>query len=358
MYILHKYLIREILKHFGTIMIAVVGIYLMVDFFEKIDNFMDAGASLTTALQFILFKTPFVVAQILPVGILLSTLITLGLMNKYNEIIALKSGGVGIYPLFKPIAVFGLIIGIFLFFLSEAIVPITKARADDIFLTKGRKDSALTTQGTNIWIKGKHSITHITHYNLMDSTVFGVTIHQFNDDFKLIRRVDASSGVFKNGEWILQGIMEQRINTDTNELAVSFYDQKAESVTLLPEDLKRVAKNSERMSYEELRNYIGSIEAEGYDARTYRVDLHAKTALPFVCLIMAMIGTGIAVREKFKGSLALVIACGIGIIFLYWVIFSFCVSLGYGGILPPVIAAWLSNFLFLCFGGIVLLDAE
>jgi lipopolysaccharide export system permease protein len=358
MYILHKYLIREILKHFGTIMTTVVGIYLVVDFFQILNNFMEAGASLTIALQFMLFKTPFIIAQILPVGILLSILITLGLMSKHNEIIALKSGGVGVYTLFKPVATFGLISGIFLFFLSEAIVPITMAKADHLFFTKGRKDSALATQGSNIWIKGKHSITHITHYNRIDSTVFGVTIHQFDEDFKLIRRVDAPSGFFKNGEWILEGVMEQRINTDTNELDVKFYEQKAESVTLLPEDLKRVAKNSEEMSFEELRNYIGAIEAEGYDAGNYRVDLHAKTALPFVCLIMSMVGTGIAVRSKLKGHLTIVIACGIGIIFLYWVIFSFCLSLGYGGILPPVIAAWLSNLLFLCFGSIVLLDAD
>jgi lipopolysaccharide export system permease protein len=346
------------LKHFGTTMAAVVGIYIVVDFFEKLNNFMEAGASLSAPLQFILFKTPFIVAQVLPVGIFLSVLITLGLMSKHNEIIVLRSGGVGIYTLFKPIAAFGLISGIFLFFLSEAIVPITMSKADHIFLTKGRKDAALATQGTNIWIKGKRSITHITHYDRIDGTVFGVTIHQFDDDFKLTRRVDAPNGFFKNGEWILEGVMEQRINTDTNELDVRFYTQKAESVSLLPEDLKRVAKNSEEMSYKELSDYIGAVEEEGYDAGNYRVDLQAKTALPFVCLIMCMVGTGIAVRSNSKGRLALVIACGIGIIFLYWVIFSFCLSLGYGGILPPVIAAWLSNLLFLCFGGIVLLDAD
>lgn len=339
-------------------MTTIVGIYLVVDFFERIDNFMDAGASLSTALQFFLYKTPFIVTQILPVGILLSILVTLGLMSKHNEIIALRSGGVGIYTVFKPVAVFGLLTAIFLFFLSEAVVPITMAKAHHIFLTKANKTPALATVGTNIWIKGKGSITHITHYNPIDSTIFGVTIHQFDDNFKLIRRVDAPGGYFKNGEWVLERMMEQNINTDTNELDVRFYEQKTESVTLLPEDLKRVAKKSEEMSYEELRSYIEAIESEGYDSGNYRVDLHAKTATPFVCLILCMAGTGIAVRGKLKGSLALTIACGIGIIFLYWVIFSFCLSLGHGGILPPVIAAWLPNFLFLSFGGVVLLDAD
>lgn len=358
MYILHKYLIREMLKHFGTIMATVVGIYLVVDFFERIDNFMEAGADPASVITYFIYKIPFITAQILPVGILLSILVTLGLMSKHNEIIALKSGGVGIYTLFKVAAVVGIASGLFLFFLSETIVPITMSKAQKIYLTKANKVSVIATQGANIWIKGKRSIAHIAHYNTVDGTIFGITIHQFDEAFKLIRRIDAPNGFFKNGEWILENMMEQRIDTDTNEIDVRLYPQKAESVTLLPEDLKKVAKNSKEMSFEELLNYIESIEADGYDAKNYRVDLHAKTALPFVCLIMSMVGTGIAVRKKFKESLALIIACGIGIIFLYWVIFSFCISLGYGDILPPVIAAWIANLLFLCLGGAVLIGAD
>ena len=85
MYILHKYLIQQITKHFCIIMAMVIGIYTIVDFFERIDNFMEAGAPLSAAVQFLLFKIPFIIAQILPVGILLSILITLGLMSKKNE---------------------------------------------------------------------------------------------------------------------------------------------------------------------------------------------------------------------------------------------------------------------------------
>jgi len=33
-------------------------------------------------------------------------------------------------------------------------------------------------------------------------------------------------------------------------------------------------------------------------------------------------------------------------------------SLGYGGVLPPVIAAWMSNFIFACFAIFNLLNAE
>ncbi|MBW2429982.1 MAG: LptF/LptG family permease [Deltaproteobacteria bacterium] len=118
MFILDRYLVKEILKYFGIVLIAATGIYLVVDFFEKINNFMDAGLSVIRMLQFLQLKLPLITAQITPVGILLAVLITFGLMNKNNEIIALKSGGMSIYFFIRPILAVGFLCTVFLFLLS------------------------------------------------------------------------------------------------------------------------------------------------------------------------------------------------------------------------------------------------
>jgi len=137
-----------------------------------------------------------------------------------------------------------------------------------------------------------------------------------------------------------------------------FHKKRAEGLDLLPEDLKRVMKISEEMNYKELSGFIKDVESEGYDATIYRVDLHSKIAFPFVCIIMCLVGTGIAARGKTKDGLPVSIAYGIGIAFLYWVFYSFCLSLGYGEMLPPLVAAWTSNLVFFFFGALTLLNAE
>ena len=63
MSIISKYIVQEILRYFFLILVAVVGIYLAVDFFEKIDNFMKSGVPLTRSIPFFLYKIPFIVAQ-------------------------------------------------------------------------------------------------------------------------------------------------------------------------------------------------------------------------------------------------------------------------------------------------------
>jgi len=358
MSIIYKYLTAQILKYFGIVMTFVIGVYLAVDFFEKIDDFMEAGLPLSKVFVFFLFKIPFIVAQIIPVCILLAVLIVFGLMTRNNEIVALKSAGVRIYYLLKPVLIIGLFFSIILFFLFEVIVPITMAKTNQIWLREVCKESVVISKEKNIWIKGNRMITHAKYYNPTEKTLFGVTLNQFDEDFRLIRRVDAKKGVYSQGKWLLHEAMEQKLNKENMNYDVTFHVKRVEKLNFLPDDLERVIKKSEEMNFNELLAYIKKVEAEGYDARIYRVDLYAKTAFPFVCILMCMAGTGITVRGKIKDGLPVVIAYGIGIAFFYWIFYSFCLSLGYGEMLPPWIAAWTANLVFLCFGALTLLNAE
>lgn len=357
MLIIHKYLTREILKYFAVILAMVIGIYLAVDFFEKIDDFIEAGLPFSKALKFFIFQIPFVAAQITPVGILLAVLVTFGVMNKNNEILAIKSSGVGVYFMLKPVLAIGLLFSILLFLLFEVIVPFTISKANDIYLREVTREDAISSD-ENIWIKGKQEIKHINYYNAVKKTIFGITFNYFDDEFKMIRRVDAEKGRFDGENWHLQNIMEQTLDKPNGKYRIQFYDERIEKLDLKPDDLQRLIKKSEEMNFKELLAHIKKIEDEGYDATHHRVDLYAKFSFPLVCFILSIIGAGIALRGNNKEGLPLSIAFGIGVAFLYWTFYSFCVSLGYGDMLHPVIAVGTANFVFLCLGLLLLLNVE
>jgi lipopolysaccharide export system permease protein len=149
--------------------------------------------------------------------------------------------------------------------------------------------------------------------------------------------------------------MEQKLDKKTNHYHVTFHKEGEELFKFLPEDIKRVAKKSEEMSFLELYAYIEDIENEGYDASVYQVDLYAKLAFPFVSFIMCLAGAGISSRNQLKESLSVSIFYGICTAFFYWIFHSFCLSLGYGEMLPPFISAWAANLVLLCFGIFVFL---
>jgi len=358
MSIISRYLTREIIKLFVIILALVIGIYVIVDFFEKIDDFMEKGIPATRAFVLLVFKAPFIIAQILPVSVLLAVLVTFGLMNKNNEITALKSSGVSVYYLFKPVFVLGALFTLLLFSLSEIIVPITMAKANAIWLREVRNESAIISREKNIWIKGNRSITHVKYYNASKKRLFGITLYRFDKKFRLIQRIDTAQGSYQNRNWKCLDVLEQNFKGEHGKSDVTFHDTRVVQLDFLPEDLQRVIKKSEEMNFVELQRYIRKVEAEGYDATAYRVDLYAKIAFPFVCIIMCFLGTGIAAKGKIGEGLPAAVAYGMVITFLYWVFYSFCMSLGYGEMLPPYVAAWIANFVFLCIGAYLLLSAE
>jgi lipopolysaccharide export system permease protein len=358
MSIISKYLTREILKIFGIVLITVIGIYIAVDFFEKADNFVAAELPFSKIIFFFLCNMPFILAQIIPVAILLSVLIVFGLMKKNNEIIALKSSGVSALYLLKPVLAIGVLASIFLFIFLDTIVPVTLEKANKIWLIEVKQKRIVRSKEKNIWIKGKHRITHIKFYRPKSRSIYGITINHFDDDFHLTKRTDAPKGVFKNGKWYLYDLMEQSLDFSSGETSTKFEKYREEALGFLPEDFQEVIKKPEEMRLKELYEYIKEIESEGYGATSYRVDLFAKTAFPAVCFLLCLTGTGIALTEKSREGLAVGITFGIGTAFLYWIFYSFCLSLGYGEMLPPWVAAWSTNAIFFLIGTLMIVHAK
>jgi len=358
MSIIAKYLVREILKYIGFVLVAVTVLYMVVDFFDRIDNFVDADLATSRIIQYLLLQIPLIIIRISPVGVLLAILITLGLMNRNNEILALKSCGLNPGSFLRPILVIGIVAGIGLFVISEVIVPVTSSKANLIWQVEVKKGAAVATREKNIWISGQRSIAFISYFNPRTKNISGVSLNFFDGHFNLVRRLDAKSGQFEFGGWQLFDIMEQIHDPKTFSQRVEFHDIGFEPLDFRPEDLQRAAKKSEEMNVVELFDYVNAVESEGYDATPYRVDLQAKFALPVACIILSMIAPAIALKRGRRLNLAVGIALGIGIVFVYWVFYSFCLSLGYGGIVPPPVAAWAANLVFACLGLFGVLSIE
>jgi lipopolysaccharide export system permease protein len=358
MTILDRYLVKEIFKYFVTVLTIVMGLYMIVEFFNNADNFLEAGLPISRLVYYMQLRLPKVIVQIIPICILLAVLIAFGLMNKNNEIIALKSGGGSVYLLLRAVLAIAILLSTTLFVLSEVVVPITISKANHIFLVQVKKRSIVEKRQKNIWMKGDRAIYFIKYFNPQNQSISGVTLNFFDKEFRLSKRIDAAHGVYQKGKWLLSDIMEQMVDKESQNYVVRIYPQQAIELDFLPEDLKRVFKKTEEMNVAELFSYIREIKAEGYDATTFQVELHARFAYPVLSIIVCIIGIGIAVKRKGREGPSFSIALGVLMVFLYWVLHSFCLSLGYGGLLPPFVAAWISNIIFSCYAVFNLLNAE
>ncbi|MEW5734691.1 MAG: LPS export ABC transporter permease LptG [Thermodesulfobacteriota bacterium] len=345
MKIIHRYVGFALFRQFALLLVAVVAIYVAVDFFEKIDDFMEARASLGSALLFFAYRVPAVLTQVMPVGVLLSALVVFGVMGRHNEIVAFRCCGGPARALALPAVVLGMVSGIAVFILSEAVVPYSAEKADEIWLGQVKKKSPRAGRENDIWFTAKGAVGHIGHVDRRAGlAAYDLTLTYLTPDFRLARRVDARKAVYEKGVWRLSDVTDQ--NFAAGGLHVTYPKTQSVELSFSPEDLGRAVKKPDEMTYRQLSAYARRVAAEGYDDDALRSDLAAKISFPFVSLIMGVLGGCLSLRRTRGDGLAANVLMGMGLAFSFWVVHSVSLSLGYAGRSPPLVAAWAADFLF------------
>lgn len=98
---------------------------LMMQFLWKyIDDLMGKGLEFSIILELLFYVSASLLPLALPLAILLSSLIVMGNLGEHNELTALKSSGMSIYRILRPLSVVIVFIAVGTFYFSNYIIPI------------------------------------------------------------------------------------------------------------------------------------------------------------------------------------------------------------------------------------------
>ena len=340
--ILDRYLIRGFLRALGISLVCFTGLYIVVDFFDRIENLLRAGAPIWTSFKYFLYKLPLMLSRVFPFGALFAALFSLGTLSRAHEITAMRSGGLSLRRISLPVLLFSLLIGFFSFFWSESLVPIFTSKAQDIYRTQVRKKQPHSLVGTkDIWLRGDGAFISIDKFEAKKNLLEGVSIYLLNPDSSVKGLIEAPSARWNGKGWEARGSTEWLFLPDgkmkQRKLNTSL------PLTETPDDLKVLAREPEEFSLFDLQKQIADLKAKGISATEYEVDVQVKMAFPLVPPLMVLLAIPFALKRDQAGGIALsfgfTMLVGLG----FWFLLAFSISLGRSGALPPWIAAWLPN---------------
>ena len=104
-------------------------------------------------------------------------------------------------------------------------------------------------------------------------------------------------------------------------------------------------RESSKLTYLELKDYINYLQKSGYNATELQVELYKKISFPVSCVVMSLLGVPFSFSMGRKGAF-FGITASIVIAMAYWGVFNAFEQLGAYGILVPTLAAWAPNILF------------
>ncbi|MCU0594571.1 MAG: LPS export ABC transporter permease LptG [Desulfobacterota bacterium] len=357
MTILSKYVLKEFYRLFAFCEGLFVFLFLMVDFLQKIDNFMEAKATKAAVLLYFVYKAPFIVVNMVPAAVLISVIILFTSMKKKNELTALRTSGLSLFSLCKTMILGSLFIAVGMFLVSETVVPYTSSKGYRIWNVDVRKqDPGLFYGKEEIWYRGGNAIYWIRQFNPRDKTMGDPTFYFFDSAFRVTKRLEGRKGVWKGDHWRIENGILQELKED-GQYGFTKFETYALRIPESPETFMRGTRKPEEMSYWQLKEYAETVRREGYNSAKYLVDMNIKLAFPFISLILLTIGIPLSLAVK-KGGTPLAVSIGMAVCFLYVLVLGFSRSLGLAGVLPPLFAAWVANFLFLFLGIYMMLHME
>jgi len=346
MKILDRYIIKKFLGTFIFSIILIISLAIVIDLTEKLDSFIEKQIPMNEILfKYYLNFIPYYTNLFLFLFVFISVVFFTSKMAGNSEIISIIGNGISFKRMMYPYFISALVLAIGSFFLSNFIIPpANRVRLDF----------------ENTYIKG---IYYNSDRNMHKQISPGVFLYM--ESFNIATNYGNKFSLERfEGNELKSKLIAQRVKWDSTKskwTAINYYIRNIgknkeqilkgkeidTALNISPIDFQRRDTEKSSMDFTELNTYIEEKRLRGEtNINSYLLEKYQRTAFPFSTFILTLIGVSLASRKS-KGGTGIKIGIGLLISFMYIFLMRITEQFSVKGGLPPFIAAWIPNFIFL-----------
>jgi lipopolysaccharide export system permease protein len=326
-------------------------LWIVIDLFDNLPDFIEHKAGLGTILWYYFVTLPNLVVTILPISLLLGVLWCLANMSRSNEITAIRASGLSVSRTALPVLLIGLAASLVVFGVNEIFVPRAKERGDAIIsqlkgqTTKDAIRNFFYPTPTRYWFAAS--------FDPVNQAMNHPEVGEQTEDGRELRTIYAESAHWYQNAWYFYGVKLIDHRRSPEEI-VSVARTNFPTLREKPSQFAAAGRKPEQLYTRELRRYIRLLERSGQVSNldAYRVEMHARYAFPWTCLMVVWIGFPLGMSVKKSGPM---VSIGTALLLVVGYYFATHISqaLGASSYLPPLLAAWLPTAAFFGVGGVL-----
>ena len=350
--------LRDFFVYLGMILSTFIVLLLVFTLFELLGDILRNKVPALVVAEYLLNVTPYLLYNVAPLVMLLAVLITFGLMERSNEITAIKATGTSIYRIVTPVIAAAAVLAGALFIADQLYLPHTNKRQEALHnQIKGRPPQTYLRPDRK-WIFGQNNDIYYYQFFDPDRDQFGnISVFQFDKaSFSITRRIHAERAHWADNlnKWVYEQGWERLLNVSAIASYRPFDVSTFPALQETPGYFKKEVKQYNEMNYTELRRYIRDLQESGFDVVRLRMQLHEKLSYPLITLIVAILAIPFSLSTGKRGAITGV-AVGIGVVVFYIVVTRFFEAMGNQSLLPAALAAWAPDLIFVLVGGYLIL---
>lgn len=355
MRILTKYLLREFAWPLLYCFDAFAMLWIVMDLFGHLDDFIVNHASFATVLRYYITLFPEGFVQILPITLLLALLFCLTNLGRHNELTAMRVSGVSLARLALPLLGVGVLATAVVFAVGEQLVPRAREGAEALLNAVHGKGGRESLGGFFFSSATERRDWYARLFNTRSGEMDSPEVHERNPDGTPRLDVYATRATWQNGYWRFYEADVYDYAHSPASLRIRVIETNFPSFKDPPRRMALEGKASDQMTSSELRQQIRALRSTGRSAHRLpelEVELQDRYAFPFICLIVVWIAIPLGMRVSRRGPL-LAVGEALGLVVAFYIVHQWLKMAGRGGHLVPVVAAWLNNVIFTVIGAVL-----
>ncbi len=336
--IIQRYIARRYCAYLGILFFGLTGLYLLIEAFERLPDFLGKGVSFLTILVYFALLCPKIIYQLCPLAILLAGLLTMVTLGKSKEIMAMRSVGISPRRIFMPVMASATSFAVLFMAMNLFLVPKAQEAAGFILqmeLGAGKK-KGIMVRGGQLFYRGKDSILSAELIVPDAQELSGIQWLFFDPDYSLREFIAAPAAKFLKGKWYFFNGLHQTKNQ------VNFFKTLEKILPVSPKDLAAIETPVEEASPWLLLRAVKRLKRLGLPAYSQEMVLLSYFFYPFLGVSLLFFCLPVAFY-RLQGGAAFGLILGTLVAFSVWALWNMLVSMGKTGTIPPVASAMLPH---------------
>lgn len=351
--LLDRSLLQAVFFNFLMAYVSLLLIFLIFTLFELL-RFI-SGSEWRLVLLYLFYLVPLASMSLVPIGLLVSVLVTYAILARRNEVVVWWGSGQSLYRLSLPTILFALLMSVGLGLLQENVLPQANRRQEAYRAQiRGGLNRAMTPTGIQwLAVPGAQRL-YAYRYGDDGQTLLAPVIYEFDPDgIHLQRLISGEGGVWKESNLLeLRRAQIAEIGR-SNTAGIKRVEHYQFAETTPAQSFKPLLNKPSELNSKVLSEYIRTLKNVRPDEITgLRIALYRRSADIATPIILALIGIPFGVffgRRSAFWALGAAIVIGL----LMWGSASAFQQLGNLKLLPAALAAWATPLIFTALGVIL-----
>jgi len=352
----------------AAVAIMVAALTALVSLFDFLELLRESASTPATSFGIVVemefLRTPWMMMQILPFGVLLGGIFAFWRLTRSSELVVARAAGVSAWQFLAVPVFLATLLGMVG---TGAISPVSAqmfSRAETLYNAYLRPGGGpLSLNGGQLFLLQADrgftpdgmAVVHAYDVTLRHHVLSadGVSILRLDQDTSLQQRIEASRATLTNGAWDLVAVTLLAPGS-----APVFHKTMRFPTDLTVQRVQESFASPDSLSFWALPGFIRLLKRSGFSPIQHELAFQALLALPLLCATMALVAAGFSMRPSRRGGATRMLVSGVSCGFALFMVSEVADQFGTSGAVPVVMAAWAPAVAGMMFALALLLHLE